>query len=122
MRLALVVIVTLLSACADLNVEKMSSRTGGLSTDERKALYHQAHEGARQSLEQYIATTRPALQLKFRREYPRLTEAEIDVLVDDALEKGLHQQAGRRRAEPLMRPLNNCMSAPLGSPNFPNCY
>jgi hypothetical protein len=34
--------------------------------------------GERLSREQYISTTRPALQLKFRQEYPTMTEADIE--------------------------------------------
>jgi hypothetical protein len=50
--------------------------------------------GERLSREQYIAITRPSLQLKFRQEYPTMTEADIEVLVSDALAKGLHKEAG----------------------------
>ncbi len=65
MRLALALLFTLLCACADLKLDKTSDRTGSLSTQEREALHRQAREGAQQSREQYIATTQPALQLKF---------------------------------------------------------
>jgi hypothetical protein len=49
--------------------------------------------GERLSREQYIAITRPSLQLKFRQEYTTMTEADIEVLVSDALAKGLHKEA-----------------------------
>lgn len=41
MRLTLALILTFLSACADLNDDKAIDRTGGLSTEERDALYEQ---------------------------------------------------------------------------------
>jgi len=65
MRLALVLLFTLLSACADLTLDKTSDRTGSLSNQEHETLHRQAREGAHQSREQYIATTQPALQQKF---------------------------------------------------------
>jgi outer membrane murein-binding lipoprotein Lpp len=55
MRLAVVLILTLLGGCASLKPDQASNRTGSLSADEREALHQQARE-------QYIATTRPALQ------------------------------------------------------------
>ena len=62
MRLAVILLFTLLSACADLKLDKTTDRTGSLSNQEREALHRQAREGAQQFREQYIATTRPALQ------------------------------------------------------------
>ena len=59
MRLTLALILTLLSACTDLQPNRATDRTGNLSTDERAALYDQALKGARLSRERYIATTRP---------------------------------------------------------------
>jgi len=122
MRLILALILTLVSACADLNPDKAPDRTGGLSPEERKALYDQAREGARLSRERYIATTRPALQRQFRQEYPAMTEADIEVLVNDALEKGLHQEAGRRPDGPIRQPQLDCMSSPWRNSAFSNCY
>jgi hypothetical protein len=61
MRLALALIFSLLSACADLKPDQASNRTGSLSTDEREALYLQARAAVQQSRERYIATERPAL-------------------------------------------------------------
>lgn len=95
MRLVLILIFTLLSGCA----EPRSDETLDPSfwTEERKALYYQGREAGRQYRERYIAAKRPALQLKFRHEYPTMTEEEIDVLVNDALQEGLRQEAERRR-------------------------
>ena len=122
MRLTLALIFPLLSSCSDLQPNQGTDRTGSMSTAERAALYEQALAGARLSWERYIAAERPVLQQKFRQEYPTMTEADLDLLVNDALEKGLRQEAGRKREKPPMRPFNNCMTSPLGSPNFPNCY
>ena len=65
MRLALVLLFTLLNSCADLKLDRTFDRTGSLSNQEREALHRQAREGAQQFREQYIATTQPALQRKF---------------------------------------------------------
>lgn len=122
MRLTLALFFTLLSACADLNPHKASYQTDSFSTEERQALYDQALEGARLSREQYIATTRPALQLKFRQEYPTMTEADIEVLINDALEKGLRPETGRRPDGPIRQPQMDCMSSPWRNSAFANCY
>ena len=121
MRLALAVIVAILSACTELDPNRATDRTGSLSADERAALHDQALEGARRSRERYIATTRPALQLKFRQEYPTMTEADLDLLVNDALEKGLHQEVGRPRLDPKSPPIY-CMGPYRRRTLFPNCY
>jgi hypothetical protein len=47
-----------------------------------------------------------------------MTEADIEVLVSDALAKGLHKEAGRRKDEPLMRPFK-LYGFPIGKPQFP---
>ena len=122
MRLALVLIVTLLSACADLQPDQASNRIGRLSAEERQALYEQAREAARLSRERYIAAERPALQLKFRQEYPTMTETDLELLVNDALEKGLRQQAGRRSDGPIRQPSMDCMSSVWRSSALTNCY
>jgi len=122
MRIALALLFTLLSACADLKPGKTSDPAGSLSTGEREALYQQAREGARQSRERYIATTRPALQRQFRHEYPTMPEAEIEVLVNDALAKGLRPEAGRRPNGPIRQPQMDCMSSPWRNSVFANCY
>ena len=122
MPLALALLFTLLSACADLKPDKISDRTGRLSTEERGALYQQAREAAQQSREQYIATTRPALQRKFRQEYPTMSEADVELLVDDALEKGLRPEARRRSDGPIRQPQLDCMSSSWRNSAFSNCY
>jgi hypothetical protein len=122
MRLALALIFSLLSACADLKPDQASNRTGSLSTDERAALYHQARAAAQQSRERYIATERPALQRKFRQEYPAMTDEDLEILVNDALEKGLRSEAGRRPDGPVRQPPLDCMSSPWRNSAFSNCY
>ncbi len=104
MRLAVILILSLLGGCAGLTLDKTSDRTGSLSNQEREALHQQAREGAQQSLEQYIATTRPALQRKFRQEYPAMTEADLELLVNNALEKGLERRLGADRMVPSGSP------------------
>jgi hypothetical protein len=122
MRLAVILLFTLLSACAGLNLDKTSDRTGSLSTQEREALYQQAREAAQQSRERYVATERPALQRKFRQEYPAMTDADLDLLVNDALEKGLRTEAGRRLDGPIRQPQTDCMSSSWRNSAFSNCY
>ena len=121
MRLTLALILTLLSACTDLQPNRATDRTGNLSTDERAALYDQALKGARLSRERYIATTRPALLRQFRQEYPTMTEADLDLLLNEALEKGLHQEVGRQRLDPKSPPIY-CMGPYRRRTLFPNCY
>jgi hypothetical protein len=115
MRLALVLIFTLLSGCAE---SKSQTHDPSYWTEERKALYYQAREAGRQHRERYIAARRPALQLKFRHEYPTMTDEEINVLVNDALEAGLRQEAERRRPMPPI----DCTSSQVGSSTYTNCY
>ncbi|CUS37769.1 hypothetical protein [Candidatus Nitrospira nitrificans] len=122
MRLALALLLTLLSACADLKLDQTSDRTGSLSDQEREALQRQAREGAQRSREQYIATTRPALQRKFRREYPTMNEADLELLVNDALEQGLRPEVGHRPDGPIRQPQMDCMSSPWRNSVFSNCY
>lgn len=132
MRLALALILTLLTGCIAAHIETVidpesrtdqaSDQTGSSWTEERKALYQQAREGLRQSRERYIATTRPILQRKFRDEHPSLTDTEIEALVNDALENGIHQETGRRSDGPIRQPPMDCMSSPWGRPPYTNCY
>ncbi len=122
MQIALALLFTILSACTELKPEKISDRTGSLSTEERGALYQQAREAAQQSRDRYIATTRPALQRKFRQEYPTMAEADLELLVDDALEKGLRPEAGRRPDGPIRQPQLDCMSSSWRNSAFSNCY
>ena len=121
MRLALALLLTLLSACADLKFGKTSEPAGSRSTVEREALYQQAREGARQARERYIATTRPVLQRQFQHEYPTMPEAEIEVLVNDALEKGLQPAAGRPPDGPIRQHQMDCLSSPWRLSVFANC-
>ena len=111
-----------LSACADLKPSKASDPAGGLSAEEREALYQQAREGARQSRERYIATTRPVLQRQFQHEYPTMPDADIEVLVNEALENGLHPEARRRPDGPIRPPHMDCLSSPWRNSVFANCY
>ena len=122
MRLTLALILTLLSACTDLQPNRATDRPRSLSAEERAALYDQALAGARRTRERYIATTRPALQLMFRQEHPTMTEAYLDLLVNDALEKGLRPETGRRPDGPIRQPQMDCMSSPWRNSAFANCY
>ncbi|OQW34782.1 MAG: hypothetical protein A4E19_17860 [Nitrospira sp. SG-bin1] len=122
MRLAVILILTLLSGCAGLKPDQISNRTGSLSANEREALYQQAREAAQQSRERYIATERPALQRKFRQEYPAMTDADREVLVNDALERGLRSATGRRPDGPIKQPQMDCMSSSWRNSVFSNCY
>lgn len=101
MRLAVILILTLLSGCAGLKPDQALNRTGSLSIQEHETLHQQAREAAQQSRERYVATERPALQRKFRQEYPTITDADLGFLVNDALEKGLRTEAGRRPDGPI---------------------
>ena len=121
MRLTLALILTLLSACTDLQPNRATDRPRSLSAEERAALYDQALEGARVSWQRYIATTRPALLRQFRQEYPTMTEADLDLLLNEALEKGLHQEVGRQRLDPKSPPIY-CMGPYRRRTLFPNCY
>ena len=130
MRLALALIFTLLSGCAghdqalhsESGPDQAIDRTGSLSTEERAALYDQAREGARLSRERYIATERPALQRQFRREYPTMTDADIEVLVNDALEKGFRPETRRRPDGPIRQPQMDCRPSLWSNSDFSRCY
>ena len=135
MRLALAVLVTLLTGCAGSGLEHgidpqsrtntASDQTDSGGTEKRQALYRQALEGLRQSHERYIATTRPVLERKFRQEHPDLTDTEIEAMVNEALAKGYRHEAEPRPEGPARlpppRPMN-CMPPPGGWPSNPNCY
>jgi len=112
MRLTLALLLTLVSACVDGTSGKTSGPSGSRSAEEREALYRQAREGFRQAQERYIATTRPILQRQFQQEYPTMPEAEIEVLVHDALEKGLRPVAGRQSDGPIGHHHMDCLSSP----------
>ena len=135
MRLASAFILTLLTGCAESRLEQgmdPDSRTTATSdhigsewTEERKARYDQAREGLRQSQERYIATTRPVLERKFRREHPELTDMEIEEMVNEALANGYHYEKKSRPDGPARlpppRPMN-CIPSPGSWPSNPNCY
>jgi hypothetical protein len=122
MQLALAILFTLVTGCAESRLEQgmdpesrtntASDQTDSLGTQERKALYHQAHEGLRQSRERYIATTRPVLERKFRHEYPDLTDMEIEALVNEALAKGYRHEAEPRPEGPARLPPQRPMNCP----------
>ena len=111
MRLVLALFFTLLSGCAESKLDQgmdpesrtdhASDQTGSVWTEERKALYHQAREGLRQSRERYITTTRPVLERKFRQELPDLTDTDIETLVNEALAKGYRHEAEPRPEGPV---------------------
>lgn len=115
MQFALVLILLFLSGCAEPGPSTYW-------TEERKALARQAYESGRQYREQYIAAKRPALRLKFRHEYPTMSEEEIEILVNDALEDGLRQEARRRSSGPVVKPSVNCTSSQVGSYTYTDCY
>ncbi|MGE0471451.1 MAG: hypothetical protein AB7L09_23815 [Nitrospira sp.] len=122
MHLALALLFTLLSACTDLKLGKTSDPVGSRPAEDREALYQQARESARQAHERYITTTRPALQRQFRQQYPTMPDADIDVLVNHALENGLRPEAGRQPAGPIRQPHMDCLSSPWRNSVFTNCY
>lgn len=132
MRLALALIFTLLTGCVESRfaaaigpesgTDQVPDQPDSSWTEERKALYQQAREGLRRSHERYIVTTRPVLQRKFRDEYPSLTDTQIEALVNDALENGLHQETGRRPDGPIRQPPMDCLSSPWGHLLHTNCY
>lgn len=133
MRLALALLFTLLTGCAgswlehgidpESGTNTASDQTGNSWTEERKALYHKASEGLRQSRERYIATTRPVLERKFRQEYPDMTDMDIEMLVNEALAKGYREGEPRPEGPARLppRPMN-CMPSSGSWPTQPNCY
>ena len=120
-RLALALFLALVSACADGKPGKSFGSAGNRSVEERDALYQQAREGLRQARERYIATTRPVLQRQFQQEYPTMPEAEIEVLVNDALEQGLRPVAGQRPDGPIGPHHMDCLSSPWKHSVSANC-
>ena len=121
MRFVLALGFTVLNACAVLDPEHPSDRTGSLSIEEREALYQQARQGAERSRERNIATSRPALERQFRQENPTMTEADLELLVNDALERGLRPDARRRPDGPIRQPSLDCMSAVWRNSPMTNC-
>jgi hypothetical protein len=86
-----------------------------------RKLMKEAYETGRQYRQQYIAAKRPVFRLKFRHQYPTMSEEEIEVLVNDALEEGLQQQAQRLGDGPVMRPPVTCTSSTIGSSTYTDC-
>ena len=119
MQLALILAILFLSGCAG---------ESGLTTEEKPhlALRRQANEAGRQFRQQYIAAKRPVLRLKFRHEYPTMSEEEIEVLVNDAVEEGvqeaLEQERQRLFGGSVMRPPLTCTSSRIGSSTYTDCY
>lgn len=132
MRLALALILSLLTGCAESHrhqsvdptsrTEQAADQTSRSWTTERKAIYQQAREWHRHAREQYMATARPTLQHKFRQDYPSLADAEIETLVDEALEKGFRPEARRRPEGPIRQPPSDCLPPTWRGPPHTNCY
>ena len=124
MRLALALTILFLSGCAT-----ESGMTKEKQADQ--AFRKQAYEAGRQYREQYIAAKRPVLRLKFRHEYPTMSEKEIEILVNDALEDGLRETAeqdmrryfnGPGMRPSVLSPTVSCTSSQVGSYTYTNCY
>jgi hypothetical protein len=119
MQLALILAMMLLSGCAG---------ESGLTKEEQsiQAIRKQAYEAGRQYREQYIAAKRPVFQLKFRHQYPTMSDEEIEVLVNDALRDGLRERSEQERQRlfggSLMRPPVSCTSSQIGSYTYTDCY
>jgi uncharacterized protein YceK len=118
MQLALVLAILFLSGCAGesrLTKEKQANQASRM----------QAYEAGQQFRQQYITAKRPVLDLKYRHQYPTMSEEEIEILVNDAVEDGLRQageQEMRRRFEgSLMRPPVTCTSSKVGSYTYTDC-
>ena len=128
MRLVLALTALLLSGCAST-----SPTAAHPSLDEERAdraRLKQAYEIGRQWRQQYIAAKRPVFRLKFRHEYPSMSEEEIEVLVNDAVEEGLQKAVQKERertfggpvASPPVRPPVSCTSSQMGSYTYTDCY
>lgn len=111
MQLALVLVIFFLSGCATESEDRA-----------HQARLKQAYESGRQLRQQYIAAKRPVFRLKFRHEYPTMSEEEIEVLVNDAVEEGLRQETQRLGRGPVTRPPVTCTSSPMGSYTYTDCY
>lgn len=81
--------------------------------------------------ERYRATKRPVFQLKFRHQYPTMSEEEIEVLVNDEVEEGLKEALEQERKRIFDRPVMaptvrspsvNCTSSRIGNSTYTNCY
>lgn len=65
--------------------------------------------------QQYEAAKRPVFRLKFRHQYRSMSEEEIEVLVNDAVEEGLREAANKTRQRlfggPVAGPPISCTSS-----------
>ena len=115
MRLALVLAILFLSGCATAGEERA-----------HQARLKQIYESGRQFREQYIAAKRPVFQLKFRHQYPTMSEEEIEVLVNDALKEGLREAGEQERRRlfggSLMRHPVTRTSSQMGNYTYTDCY
>jgi hypothetical protein len=51
-----------------------------------------------------------------------MADADLELLVNDALEKGLRSEAGRRPDGPIRQPQIDCRSSLWRNSAFSNCY
>lgn len=71
---------------------------------------------------QYRATKGSVFRLKFRHQYPTMSEEEIEILVNDAVEEGLRKEAPPSFGGPVMSPPISCTSSRIGSYTYTDCY
>ncbi len=95
-------------------------------TPERKAEADELNALGKRLAQQYIAAKRPVFRLKFRHEYPSMSEEEIEVLVNDAVEEGLQKERERLFGGPVtsppVRPPVSCTSSRIGGYAYTDCY
>ena len=99
-------------------------------TKERMAEADELNALGKRWRQQYIAAKRPVFRLKFRHEYPSMSDEEIEVLVNDALEEGL-QETMQKNCErlfdepdmrsPIVMPPVSC-TVPDGRYTYTDCY
>lgn len=111
--------------------DKAVDQYGNPWTEERKAFAKKVNELAKRFAQQYRAAKRPVFRLKFRHQYPTMSEEEIEVLIDDAVEEGLRdamQKEGQRlfggpvMGPPVISPSISCTSSQIGSSTYTDCY
>ena len=100
-------------------------------TKERMAEADELNALGKRWRQQYIAAKRPVFRLKFRHEYPSMSDEEIEVLVNDALEEGL-QETMQKNSErlfdepdmrsPIVMPPVSCTSSQMGRYTYTDCY
>lgn len=71
---------------------------------------------------QYRATKRSVFRLKFRHQYPTMSEEEIEVLVNDAVDEGLREEAPPSFGGAVISPPVSCTSSRIGSYTYTDCY